>query len=340
MSQTPDVSVDSPARDTPRLLAVHAHPDDESSKGAATLASYADRGASVMVVSCTGGEAGSVLNEAFTARARAERDMGGLRRSEMAAAQKALGIEHAWLGFVDSGMPEDGVVDSSSFAGVPLRTAAAPLVRLVRRFRPHVIISYDENGGYPHPDHIRAHQVAVEAFRAAGDPGEYPGLGAAWSVAKLYYDRVFSGQKLRAITEHLRSLNPEDPRLSFVDEMMQVDENAPFLATTRIVISGFHHRRDAALRAHASQVAPDNVFFFLPHDVIDLAWPTDDFQLMESRVEMSIPETDLFAGIDVVDLAPGPLAVVSPVPSDTARSEPSAAVADSAIGADEGRGSA
>ncbi|WP_231727836.1 MULTISPECIES: mycothiol conjugate amidase Mca [unclassified Rathayibacter] len=299
MSQAVEVSVDSEVRDAPRLLAVHAHPDDESSKGAATLAAYADRGAEVMVVSCTGGEAGSILNEALAARAHAERDIGGLRRYEMAAAQEALGIEHTWLGFVDSGMPEDGAVDPSSFAGLPLRIAAAPLVRLVRRFRPHVIISYDENGGYPHPDHIRAHQVAVEAFRAAGLPGEYPDSGEPWAVSKLYYDRVFSSQKLHAIAEHLRSLDPEDPRLATFEEMKRWGDETPYLATTQITISGYHDRRDAALRAHASQVAPDNAFFFLPHEAIDAAWPTDDFQLIESRVDAPTPETDLFAGVDL-----------------------------------------
>jgi mycothiol S-conjugate amidase len=299
VSQAAQVSVDSEVREVPRLLAVHAHPDDESSKGAATLAAYADRGAEVMVVSCTGGEAGSVLNESLAARAHAERDMGGLRRLEMAEAQRILGVRHTWLGFVDSGMEEDGSVPPASFAALPLATASAPLVRLVRRFKPHVIISYDENGGYPHPDHIRAHQVAMEAFRAAGEPDEYPGLGAPWSVAKLYYDRVFSGQKLRAIAEHLRSLDPEDPRLATFEEMKRWSDDAPYLATTQVLISGFHDRRDAALRAHASQVAPDNAFFFLPHEAIDAAWPTDDFQLVQSRVEAPTPETDLFAGLDV-----------------------------------------
>ncbi|MBF4463420.1 mycothiol conjugate amidase Mca [Rathayibacter sp. VKM Ac-2878] len=304
-------------REVPRLLSVHAHPDDESSKGASTLASYADRGAQVMVVSCTGGEAGSILNEALEARAHAERDIAGLRRSEMAAAQEVLRVEHTWLGFVDSGMPEDGAVDASSFAGLPLATAAAPLVRLVRRFRPHVIVSYDENGGYPHPDHIRAHQVAVEAFRAAGSSEEYPGLGEPWSVSKLYYDRVFSSQKLRAIADYLRSRDPEDPLLATFEEMRRWNDDTPYLATTRIVISGFHDRRDAALRAHASQVAPDSAFFFLPHEAIDAAWPTDDFQLVESRVEAPIPETELFAGIPVAELAPAP--VVPLIPAEPAR---------------------
>ena len=140
-----------------RLLAVHAHPDDEASKGAATMASYAAAGAKVMVATCTGGERGDVLNPGAAGDPAAKRDLAGLRRREMASSQAALGIEHRWLGFMDSGLPEGDPLPelpAGCFALRPLQTAAAPLVKLVREFRPHVIISYDENGGYPHPDHI------------------------------------------------------------------------------------------------------------------------------------------------------------------------------------------
>lgn len=281
-----------------RLLAVHAHPDDESSKGAATLAAYVARGAEAMVVSCTGGEQGSILNEALEARAHAERDIGGLRRIEMATAQRALGIQHTWLGYADSGMNEDGSVASDSFAGIPLEIATAPLVRLVRRFRPHVIVSYDENGGYPHPDHIRAHQVAVAAFRDAADASAYPELGEPWSVAKLYYDRVFTGERMRAIRTYLQEADPNDPRLEMFENMRSWLDDGPSPATTRVDISEFFTPRDEALRAHASQVAPDSPFFFFPHEMLKAAWPTDDFQLIESRVATTLPETDLFAGVE------------------------------------------
>lgn len=280
-----------------RLLAVHAHPDDESSKGAATLAYYIARGADAMVVSCTGGEQGSILNESLEPRAHAERDIGGLRRLEMARAQQILGIQHAWLGYADSGMNEDGSVAPDSFAAIPLQISVAPLVRLVRRFRPHVIVSYDENGGYPHPDHIRSHEVAVAAYRDASDPEKYPELGEPWAVSKLYYDRVFSGEKLRAIHAHLTALDPEDPRLAMFEEMRRWMEDTPSLATTHVDVADFFGPRDDALRAHASQVAPDSPFFFFPHDVLRAAWPSDDFQLVQSRVESTLPETDLFAGI-------------------------------------------
>ena len=165
-----------------RLLAVHAHPDDEASKGAAMMAYYLDQGVEVMVATCTGGERGGIQNPAMEGDAHAARDMAGARRTEMAKAAAALGIQHTWLGFFDSGLPEGEPLPelpAGCFALQPLERAAAPLVRLVRRFRPQVIISYDENGGYPHPDHIMAHRVAVEAFHAAGDPQRYPGTGAA-----------------------------------------------------------------------------------------------------------------------------------------------------------------
>ncbi|NQX11266.1 mycothiol conjugate amidase Mca [Microbacteriaceae bacterium VKM Ac-2855] len=281
-----------------RLLAVHAHPDDESSKGAATLAYYRARGAEAMVVSCTGGEQGSILNEALAARAHAERDIAGLRRQEMAAAQAFLGIEHVWLGYADSGMNEDGSVAPDSFAAIPLEISVAPLVRLVRRYRPHVIVAYDENGGYPHPDHIRSHEVAVAAFRDAADPERYPDLGEPWAVAKLYYDRVFSGDRMRAIRAGVAAVNPEDSRLEMFEKMLERIGDAPSLATTRVDVADFFGPRDDALRAHASQVAPDSPFFFFPHELLRAAWPSDDFQLVQSRVASTLPETDLFAGVD------------------------------------------
>ena len=143
-----------------RILAVHAHPDDESSKGSASAAAYTDRGARYMVATMTGGERGDILNEEIKHSPRAHRDLPGMRRSEMAAAAKAIGIEHRWMGFVDSGLPEGDPMPPLPFGcfGVqPLERAAAPVVRLVREYRPHVMICYDVIGGFPHPDHIMSH---------------------------------------------------------------------------------------------------------------------------------------------------------------------------------------
>ncbi|GAA4179791.1 mycothiol conjugate amidase Mca [Gryllotalpicola koreensis] len=287
-----------------RLMAVHAHPDDESSKGAATYAHYLAEGAEVMVVSCTGGQRGSILNPAVEDVPMAHRDLAGLRRLEMAAAQRAIGFEHRWLGYYDSGLPDEGEpLPALSFATIPLEISAEPLVRLIREFRPHVLVSYDENGGYPHPDHIRAHEIAVYARDAAADAARYPAAGEAWQIPKLYYDRLFSSQKTRAVYDELVKRYPDSPLIAEFQEMKRWLTESPYLATTRIDVGDHLEKKDAALRSHASQVAPDSPFFFWPNDVVRAAWPTDDYQLIDSKVPAVTPETDLFAGIPEAELA-------------------------------------
>ena len=283
---------------TLRLLAVHAHPDDESSKGAGTYASYVHRGHHVTIVSCTGGERGSILNDSLADRAMAERDMAGLRRREMAAAQRIMGIDHRWLGFVDSGMNDDGSVPSNSFAAIPLEIAVEPLVRVIRELRPQVLLTYDENGGYPHPDHIRCHEISMEAYRAAADPARYPDAGEPWQIAKVYYDRIFNLERMDALYRALQESEPESPRLEPLQAARDRLSGYPKLATTHVPVGDFLETRDAALRAHESQVAPDSGFFFWPHDLVRRAWPYEDFQLVESKVDTPMPESDLFSGID------------------------------------------
>ena len=168
-----------PMSDRLRLMCVHAHPDDESSKGAATMARYVDEGHEVLVVSCTGGERGDVLNPGLKNDVHILRDLAQVRRDEMAAARPILGVQHAWLGFVDSGLPEGDPLPplpEGCFALEPCVTSEA-LVREIRRFRPHVVTTYDENGGYPHPDHIMCHDVSMAAVVAAGDPEAFPHAG-------------------------------------------------------------------------------------------------------------------------------------------------------------------
>jgi len=281
-------------------MAVHAHPDDESSKGAATYAYYAHEGAEVMVVSCTGGERGDILNEGLENRAMAERDLPGLRRLEMAAAQAVLGIQHRWLGYMDSGMPsDDGSLPVNSFASVPLEISAEPLVRLIREFKPQVLVTYDENGGYPHPDHIRCHEVSVAAYEAAADPARYPDAGAPWQVSKLYYDRVFNSERITSVYNLLRDTEPDSPLLAQFEEMAGwMKRETPNLATTRVPSGDFFEARDNALRAHASQVAPDSSFFFWPNHLQQRAWPYEDYQLIDAKVDTSVPESDLFAGVE------------------------------------------
>lgn len=289
-----------------RLLAVHAHPDDEASKGAAMMAFYAANGVEVMVATCTGGERGSVLNPAMESNAAAKRDLAGLRRHEMASAQDELGIQQRWLGFMDSGLPEgDPLPDLpfGCFALEPLQHAAAPLVKLVREFRPHVIISYDENGGYPHPDHIMAHKVAVEAFNAAGDPQLYPGTGAAWEPLKLYYDRAFNPERFQALHQALVDAGVDSPYAERLAAWQEADTEghqppAPsHPTTTQIPCGDYFEVRDRALKSHRTQVDPDGFFFAVDTETQRKVWPWEDYSLIMAKVETELPETDLFAGI-------------------------------------------
>ena len=283
---------------TQRLLAIHAHPDDESSKGAATYAYYVDRGAEVTVVSCTGGERGSILNEELAERAMAERDMAGLRRCEMAKAQSVIGIGHRWLGYTDSGYPDEGaVLEPNCFALIPLEISAAPLVKLIRELRPQVVVTYDENGGYPHPDHVRTHELSVYAIAAAADPDRYPDTGDAWQVSKVYYDCVINSKRMQAMYDALVKNDPQSGLLAELERIQKWMRERPYRATTQVNSGAFFERRDEALRAHASQVAPTSSFFFWPNELQRAVWPWEDFELASSLVETTLPETDLFAGI-------------------------------------------
>ncbi|GHJ56569.1 mycothiol conjugate amidase Mca [Micromonospora chersina] len=281
-----------------RLMAVHAHPDDESSKGAATMAKYVAEGVDVLVVTCTGGERGSVLNPKMD-RPDVWANIGDIRRAEMDAARAILGIEQAWLGFVDSGLPEGDPLPplpEGCFALEEVDVAAAPLVRLMRQFRPHVVTTYDEEGGYPHPDHIMTHKVTVAAFEAAGDPDHHPELGEPWQPLKLYYDVGFSRAKILSLHEAMLAAGLESP----YGEWMKRWEDRPDKGeriTTRVECAEYFPVRDDALRAHATQIDPDGFWFQVPMDLQQRAWPTEDFQLARSMVDSPLPESDLFAGV-------------------------------------------
>lgn len=284
-----------------RLLAVHAHPDDESSKGAATYAHYVHEGAQVLVVSCTGGERGDVQNPHLgaAARAMAERDIAGLRRREMAEAREAIGFDHVWLGFEDSGLPEEGeALPPNCFALIPLEYSAEPLVKIIREFRPQVMVTYDEAGGYPHPDHVRTHALSMFAMDAAADASRYPDAGPAWQIQKVYYDRIFNGPRANAMYEAIKEREPDSPVLEELEGVRSWMRTRPDLATTHVEVAAYFDRRDDALRAHASQVAPDSSFFFWPNEFQREVWPWEDYQLAKSLVPTEVPETDLFAGID------------------------------------------
>jgi mycothiol S-conjugate amidase len=262
------------------------------------MARYVAEGAQVMVVTCTGGERGSVLNPAMD-RPEVVANIATIRQAEMAKAREILGVRQHWLGFVDSGFPEGDPLPplpEGCFALQETSAAAEPLVREIRSFRPHVILTYDENGGYPHPDHVKCHEISVEAFDAAGDPDRYPEAGEPWQPLKLYYHMTFTRERLTALNEAMIAAGKESP---YTDWLKNIDERpAPrWEITTSVPCADHFETRDQALLAHATQIDPTGSWFAVPLEIQRQAWPTEDYHLARSLVDTELPEDDLFAGI-------------------------------------------
>lgn len=283
------------------MMTVHAHPDDESSKGAATCARYADEGREVVVVTCTGGERGSILNPAMN-RPGVLDDMPAVRRAEMARAAEILGVQHRWLGYVDSGLPEGDPLPplpEGCFALGDVDEQVGSLVAVIRELRPHVLVTYDERGGYPHPDHIRCHEISVAAFDAAADPDRYPEAGEPWQALKLYYSHGFSRARMEAFHAALLERGLESPYGEWLSNWSTDIPDPGLRVTTRVQCADWFPVRDEALRAHATQIDPESRWFHVPSDLQREVWPTEDYELVRSLVEAPLPEDDLFAGIEV-----------------------------------------
>ncbi|NLA65347.1 MAG: mycothiol conjugate amidase Mca, partial [Leucobacter sp.] len=194
--------------------------------------------------------------------------------------------------------PEGVGVTKNSFADIDATVSAEALVRLVREFQPHVMVTYNERGGYPHPDHIRCHEISKLAWDLSGDPEAFPDAGAPWQISKLYYESIFNPERMMRVYEKLREREPDSPLIAQFEAMVERFESRPNDVTTRVEVGRFFERRDEALRAHASQVAPDSSFFFWPNELQREAWPFEDYRLAESRVVTDEFESDLFQGID------------------------------------------
>jgi mycothiol S-conjugate amidase len=285
-----------------RLMAVHAHPDDESSKGAATMARYVREGVDVLVVTCTGGERGDILNPAMdTPEVLA--NMSEYRKKEMEAAREILGVRQEWLGYVDSGYLENYTpadvdkLPEGCFAREPVEEAAGRLVRQIRQQRPHVVITYDENGGYPHANHIMTHLVSVAAFDAAADPERYPDAGEPWQPLKLYYHVGWHREKLLAEHEAILAAGLESGYTEMLERWGDRLDEELTRVTTRVPCADYFAIRRQALIAHATQIDPNGRWFSIPIELQQKAWPTEDYQLARSLVDTALPEDDLFAGI-------------------------------------------
>ncbi|MFJ5989787.1 mycothiol conjugate amidase Mca [Lentzea sp. NPDC092896] len=284
-----------------RLMAVHAHPDDESSKGAASMARYIAEGHDVMVVTCTDGGAGSILNPAMD-RPDVLENIIEVRREEMARAAKILGIQHRWLGFKDSGLPEGDPLPplpEGCFALVPLEESVPSLVEAIRDFRPHVVVTYDENGGYPHPDHIRTHEISMAALDAAADASYQPELGEAWEPRKVYYGHGFSRAKIVAFHEAMEARGIESPYTEWLANWSTDRPDVMDRVTTQVECADYFDVRDEALKAHATQIDPTSRWFAIPMDLQREIWPTEEYELVRSQVDSTLPENDLFAGVKV-----------------------------------------
>jgi mycothiol S-conjugate amidase len=301
------------------VLSVHAHPDDEASKGAATMARYGAEGVRTVLVTCTGGEAGDILNPAADSE-EVRHDLAAVRMRELDDAVGIIGYDALYLlGYRDSGMPDtEANAHPDNFANADLDDATGRLVEIVRRERPQVMVGYARDRVYAHPDHVRVHEVSVLAFERAGDPEWYPDLGEPWQPLKLYYSNGFTRERIRALHEWFVAQGDESPLAKWVEHMDQRDAEAretealdddahddelESVTTTRIDVRDQIEIARAALLAHRTQIAPDSFFFRVPLEVEQELHPWEEYVLARSLIDPGVPEgdyeTDLFAGLRV-----------------------------------------
>jgi mycothiol S-conjugate amidase len=279
------------------MVSVHAHPDDEASKGAGTVARYAAEGIRAALVCCTGGEEGEILNPAAdTPEVRA--DLASVREAELRASVDAIGYARLYLlRYRDSGMPgTEANARPDNFANAPLDEAVGRRVEVIRRERPQVLVTYgDERVFYEHPDHFRVHEISGPAFDAAGDPERYPEAGDPWQPAKLYYSG-FSFRRIRALHEVYEQLGEESP---YAERMARWPTDVEITPPTTVVdVGDFLAARRAALLAHRTQIDPESHWMRVPDDLLRTTFPWEEYVLARSLVATGTePETDLFAGV-------------------------------------------
>ena len=290
-----------------RLLLVHAHPDDETIGTGATMAKYAAERVLVTLVTCTLGEEGEVLVPELAHLASDASDgLGQHRVGELAAAMEALRVtDHRFLGgpgrWRDSGMMGTAQNDRPDcFWQADLGEAVRELVAVLREVRPQVVVTYDSNGGYGHPDHVQAHRVTVAAFDAAGDPAYSPELGEPWQASKLYWT-AFPKSVLQAGIDHLKASGKTN--FFGADSADDLPFGVPDDEVTTEVDANAHlEAKTAAMRAHKTQIEVDGPFFALSNHVGQRAFGTEYFTLARGERGPATGEhgreDDLFAGLD------------------------------------------
>jgi N-acetyl-1-D-myo-inositol-2-amino-2-deoxy-alpha-D-glucopyranoside deacetylase len=297
------------------LLLVHAHPDDESIGQGATMARYVAEGVGVTLVTCTGGEMGEILVPELEHLAADKEDtLADQRKIELDNAMKALGVtDHRYLGgfkrYRDSGMKwhEDGHavaaddVHENAFWHADLAEAASHLVEVIREVRPQVMVTYDEFGGYGHPDHIQAHRVATYAASLAAVPSYRPDLGVAHDIAKIYWGAMSASR----VRQGLRDLRAAGDLTTF--EGMDPDGELPaFMVeddalSALVVADDFVHAKMEAMKAHRTQIAVDGPFFAQANNQGDEIWGSEYYRIAKGTPGPAGPdglEADLFAGLE------------------------------------------
>jgi len=276
------------------LLAVHAHPDDESITMGGTLARYAAEGVRTTLVTATRGEVGEILDKDLDPQEAAPR-LASIREAELRRACAILGVgELVFLGYEDSGMAgQPRNREKQVFWQADEEEATGRLIGVIRRVRPQVVVTYNEIGGYGHPDHINTHRITVAAFFHAGDVKRFPGSDP-WRPAKLYYTafplsvvREFGEAMQRAGVENRFSRDGEPPPFAVGDERV----------TTRLDIEPFVETKLAAMRAHRTQIPEDSWFMKVRQALGPAAWAREYYERVRSRVPAPTPEDDLFAGL-------------------------------------------
>jgi mycothiol S-conjugate amidase len=287
------------------LLTVHAHPDDEASKGAGTVARCHAEGVRTVLVTCTGGEEGDILNPAMD-RPEVRDNIGEIRREELRRAAEVIGYDEVvMLGYRDSGMPDsEANANPDSFARAPLDEAVERLVAVIRRVRPQVIVTYsDDQRGYPHPDHLRVNEISEVAFDAAGDPDRFPNAGPPWQPARMLYVG-WSVKRMRAMHEKFLELGLESP---YTDERWKrmLEAEAKELdgppGRPRIVVNttGYTRAVREGLLAHATQVDPNSRHWFgLPPEVADTVYPYEEYEVARDLTATGPSPTDIFWGVE------------------------------------------
>jgi N-acetyl-1-D-myo-inositol-2-amino-2-deoxy-alpha-D-glucopyranoside deacetylase len=288
-----------------RLLLVHAHPDDESINNGATMARYAAEGAHVTLVTCTRGERGEVIPGELAHLLDDPELLGAHRLRELAAAMGTLGVTDVRLlggpgRYRDSGMmglPDNE--DPDCLWQADLDEAAGHLVEVIREVRPQVLVTYDDNGGYGHPDHIKAHRIAMRAAELAADPTALPEAGEPWEIAKVYWNRVprtYGEEHFARLARALPEL-PFDTAADLGDVPGVVEDKH---VTTAIDGTAFATAKAAAMRAHATQIDVAEPWFALSNHLAQPLFTTEFYELVRGERggrQGTEWEHDLFEGV-------------------------------------------